>query len=327
MADAPSRTALPRKALGRTGLEVTTIGLGTGPIGQVNGVLDEDLAVQTVWAALEAGVNLLDTAPLYQNTASERLIGRALRERPDLAKNAIVETKVGHLPAPFDYSYDLSMRCLEGSIERLGLVHLPLVYIHDAPSALLDKVMAPTGTLGALRKLQQQGVVGHVGIAVNDPEKNAPYVETGEFEMAVVPEAYSLLNLRATERIFPAAQKFGMGIVIAVPLEKGLLATGAKAWTGHFRRSFSPEVLAQVARMEEVCDRHGVPIAAAALQFLTRHPAVTASIPGAQTPVEAQANAAAGRVVIPEVLWDELLPLVHTWTREATGSEWVATFQ
>jgi len=289
-------------------------------------VLDEDLAVQTIWAALEAGVNFLDTAPLYQNTASERLVGRALRERPDLVKGAIVETKVGHLPAPFDYSYDVSMRCLEGSIERLGLSHLPIVHIHDAPSSLLTRVMAPDGTLGALRKLQEQGVVGHVGIAVNDPERNAPYIETGEFEVAVVPEAFSLLNLRATERIFPAAEKFGMGIVIAVPLEKGLLATGAKTWGGHFRRSFSADVLAQVAKMEEVCARHDVPLAAAALQFLTRHPAVTTSIPGACTPAEAQANAAAGRVVIPEALWDDLLPLVHTWSREATGSEWVLTF-
>src|SRR5215831_13480944 len=110
MPDAPIRPALPRKALGSTGLEVTTVGLGTGPIGQINGALEEDLAVQTIWAALEAGVNFIDTAPLYQRTASERLIGRALRERPDLAKGAIVETKVGHLPEPFDYSYDVSMR-------------------------------------------------------------------------------------------------------------------------------------------------------------------------------------------------------------------------
>jgi D-threo-aldose 1-dehydrogenase len=312
--------------LGQTGLEVTTVGLGGGPIGQKDGVTNEDLGVQTVWAALEAGINLIDTAPLYQRYASERMIGRALRERPDLAKSAIVETKVGHLPEPFDYSYDVSMRCIQGSLERLGLSQLAVVYIHDAPSELLPRVMAASGTLGALRKLQSEGVIGHIGIAVNNPDKNAPYVETGEFEVAVVPEAYSLLNLRATERIFPAAQKFEMGIVIATPLEKGLLATGAKAWAGHFRRDYSPEVLAQVSRMEEVCARYDVPLVAVALQFLTRHPAVTTSIPGAITPAEAQANAAAGRVEIPEALWDELTPLVQTWSREATGSEWVNTF-
>src|SRR5207248_1102634 len=101
-------------------------------IGTVNGKLDEDLAVQTVWAGIEAGVTLIDTSPLYQRFASERLIGRALRERPDLAARVTVETKVGHLPAPFDYSYDMAMTCIEGSFERLGLPKLPLVYIHDA---------------------------------------------------------------------------------------------------------------------------------------------------------------------------------------------------
>ncbi len=326
MPEANLRPAIPRKPLGRTGIEVTTVGLGGGPIGLVNGQLDEDVAVQTVWAAIESGVNLLDTAPLYLNTASERLIGRALRERPDLAKDVIVETKVGHLPAPFDYSYDMAMQCIEGSIQRLGRSHLPLVYIHDAPSDILPKVLAADGALGALRKLQAEGVVGHVGIAVNDPEKNAPYIETGEFEMAVVPEAYSLLNLRATARIFPAALKFGMGIVIAVPLEKGLLATGPRTWQGHFRRNFAPEILEQVAKMQEVCTRHGVSLLAAALQFLSRHPAVTTAIPGAQNPAEARANATAAREIIPEALWDELLPLVQTWSRQQTGSEWVATF-
>jgi D-threo-aldose 1-dehydrogenase len=312
--------------LGKTGIEVTTVGLGCGPIGQVNGKLDEDVAVQTVWAAIEAGVTLIDTAPLYQHFASERLVGRALRERPDLAAKVTVETKVGHLPAPFDYSYDMAMTCIEGSFERLGLAKLPLVYIHDAPSTAFAKVMAPDGILAALRKLQGEGLVGHIGIATNNPDQNAVYIETGEFEMAVVPEALSLLNLRITERILPAAERFGMGLVIATPVEKGLLVTGAKGWTNHPRRNFSSEVLAQVTKMEEVCARHHVSLGAVALQFLTRHTAVTTSIPGANVPSEAQANARAVREVIPDALWEELTPLIQTWSREAMGTEWVLTF-
>jgi D-threo-aldose 1-dehydrogenase len=326
MADAELRPELPRKLLGKTGIEVTIVGLGGGPIGTVNGKLDEDLAVQTVWAGIEAGVTLIDTSPLYQRFASERLIGRALRERPDLAAKVTVETKVGHLPAPFDYSYDMAMTCIEGSFERLGLATLPLVYIHDAPSAAFDRVMAPDGILAALRKLQGQGLVGHIGIATNNPDQNAVYIESGEFEMAVVPEALSLLNLRITERILPAAEKFGMGLVIATPVEKGLLVTGPKGWTNHPRRNFSPEVLAQVGKMEEVCARHHVSLGAAALQFLTRFSAVTASIPGANVPSDIESNARAAREVIPDALWEELTPLVKTWSREAMGTEWVLTF-
>jgi len=304
---------LPRKTLGKSGVAVSTVGLGCAWLGSQNGVLDEDLALQTVWAALEAGVTLIDTAPLYLRGVSERIVGRALRERRDLARNAIVETKVGHLPAGFDYSYDMAMRCVQGSMDRLGVDHFQLLYIHDAPSNLLDRVMGSNGALAALRRLQSEGVVDHVGIAVNDPRENAPYVETGEFEMAVVPEAYSLLNQVALERIFPAAARFNMGVVVAVPLEKGLLATGVRSGAKYPGRNFSAECLAHVGTIEDVCTKHGVSLLAAALQFCTRHPVVATVIPGARTPEEARANAIAGAAAIPEAFWTDLQPLIRTW--------------
>src|SRR5207245_9712052 len=111
-------------------------------------------------------------------------------------------------------------------LRRLDTDSLELLYIPDPPADQLDTVMK--GALPALRKLQSEGVVGHVGVASNYPDDNAPYVETGEFEMAVVPDAYSLLNQVALERIFPAAERFGMGVVVATPLERGLLALGAR---------------------------------------------------------------------------------------------------
>ena len=310
---AHARANLPRKMFGRTGIEVSTVGLGCAWIGRTGDTLDEELALQTIWTALENGVTLLDTAPLYQNGQSERMVGRALRERPDLARDVVVETKVGHWPAGFDYSYDMAMRCVEGSMERLGLQHFPLLYIHDAPAELLSRVMGPAGALAALRKLQAEGIVGHIGIAVNDPVENAPYIETGEFAVAVVPEAYSLLNQVAEERIFPVAARLGMGIVIAVPLEKGLLATGVRAGTTYPGRNFSAECLAHVGKIEDVCARHRVSLVAAALQFCTRNEVVATVIPGARTPQEALTNARAGQEPIPEAFWADLQPLIRTW--------------
>jgi D-threo-aldose 1-dehydrogenase len=199
---------------------------------------------------------------------------------------------------------------------RLGLARLPLVYIHDPPAALLSTVVAPGGALMALRSLQAQGVVGHLGIiASNNPSDNAPDVETGEFEMAVVPDAYSLLSQIALERIFPAAERFGMGVVVATPLERGLLATGLAGLDHamHHARRFSPECLRQVGLIEEVCRRHGVSLLAAALQYVTRHPVVAATVPGARTPAGARANALAARQAIPEEFWTELQPLIRDW--------------
>jgi D-threo-aldose 1-dehydrogenase len=301
--------------LGKTGLEVTTLGLGCGSLGrQPDGSVDEEVALATVLAALDAGVRLIDTASLYLNGAAERIVGQALRQRPALADQVVVETKVRDV-REFGYSGDEARRSVETSLTRLGLDKVPMIFIHDPPAALLDRVMQPDGALVALRALQAEGVVGHVGIASNNPWDNAPFVETGEFEAAVVPDAYSLLSRVALERIFPAAERFGMGVVVATPLERGLLATGVRAarWGEHSNRRFPPESVAQVERLEAVCARHGVSLLAAALQHVVRHPVVAATIPGARRPEEALANAAAMREPVPPALWAELEPLLRTF--------------
>jgi D-threo-aldose 1-dehydrogenase len=226
----------------------------------------------------------------------------------------VVETKVRDR-RDFGYSADETRRSVETSLSRLGLDHLPVVYVHDPPAELLDRVMAPDGAVAALRRMQSEGIVGHVGIASNNPWDNAPYVETGEFEVAVVPDAYSLLNQTALERIFPAAERFGMGVVVATPVERGLLATGVAGarWGEHLNRRFTPEALAQVERIEAICARHGVSLLAVALQFVTRNPAVSATIPGARAPEEARANVAAMVEPVPDALWAELEPELRTF--------------
>jgi D-threo-aldose 1-dehydrogenase len=163
-----------------------------------------------------------------------------------------------------------------------------------------------------LRQLQSEGVVGHVGIASNNPWDNTPYIESGEFEAAVVPDAYSLLSQVALERIFPAAARFGMGIVVATPLERGLLATGTAALRpeDHVNREFTPEVLNRVEQLEALCTGHGVSLLAAALQYVVRHPAVSTTVPGARRPEQAIANTAAMLEPIPDAFWHDLEPLI-----------------
>jgi D-threo-aldose 1-dehydrogenase len=305
---------LPTKPLGRTGLNVT-LGIGCGPIGRgPDGSVDEEVGVATVVAALDAGVRLIDTASLYLDGRSERFVGQALRQRPELAGQVIVETKVRDA-RDFAYSGDETRRSVATSLERLGLDRVDVVYVHDPPAALLERVLAPDGALAVLRRLQGEGVVGHVGIASNNPWDNAPYVETGEFEIAVVPDAYSLMNQLALERLFPAAERFGMGVVVATPLERGLLATGVRGSAGrqHANRRFSPESLAYVEQLEVLSARHGVSLLAAALQFVLRHPVVSTTIPGPRDPGEATANAMAMREVIPDAFWAELEPMLRTF--------------
>ncbi len=304
--------------LGRTGLQVSVLGLGAAYIKLPGPEERRDEAEvqrgkETIWAAVESGCRLIDSAAGYGRGGSERLIAQAFRERPDLAGDVLVTTKVGHLPAGYDGSYDMALRCVEGSMERLGVERFPLLYIHDPMDMPMDLVMSERGTLGALRALQKRGLLDYIGVAANDPVTNATYLETGEFDAAVVPEAWSLINRLAEERIFPAAERHGTGLVIATPLEVGLLAVGARETATFPRRRFSREVLAHVQQIETICDRHGVSLAAAALQYAVQQPTVSAVIAGARSPQEARDNAAAMQEPIPAALWDELRPLLRHW--------------
>ena len=312
------------KKLGRTGLEVPIVGLGTAFIGiptpeqaarEYRGPsqMNHDLGVQTVVAALDAGCTLIDTAVAYGRTQSERMIGEALKARPALAKKCMVTTKVGK-PATlkgFDYSADFIKQSVEESLERLGLDHFEIVYVHDAMGASMDDVFGKGKFFETLRQLQDQGIIRFIGTASNDPQVNATLIETGKFDVAVVCDAWSLLNQLALRRILPAAAKHDVGLVVAAPLERGLLATGPLEGMVYDDRHFSDDCLAHVVRIKALCQKYEIPLAAAALQWCTRHPLVAATIPGARVPQEAVDNLRAGEVQIPELFWEELQPLIR----------------
>ncbi len=199
------------KRLGRTELEVPIVGLGTVFIGGqaeggAPGELDVERGIETVVAALEAGCTLIDTAPLYGGTVSETIIGKALAERPDLAAGVTVTTKVGRTLEGRDYGYDAVKRSVEASQARIGREHFDIVFIHDPMGMPFADVLGPDRAMGALRSLRDEGVVRFIGMAANDAVANGPFIETGEFDVAVVPDAWSLLNQSAARLVFPAVE-------------------------------------------------------------------------------------------------------------------------
>lgn len=302
---------LPRRSLGNTGLEVTVLGAGCAWLGRrPDGSIDPEMGVEAVLTALDAGIRLIDVASLYSQGQAEVMVGEALRQRP--SQDVVVETKVRDV-RDFTYTAAETRRSVETSLKRLGLERIPMVFIHDPPAAILDRVVGPGGALEALRELQSEGVVGHIGIASNNPWDNAPYVETGEFEAAVVPDAFSLISQVARERIFPAAERFGMGVVIATPLERGLLATGTRAMRpeDHINRNFSPEVLEHVGRIEQLCAEFGVSLLAASLQYVLRNALVSTTVPGFRSPDQPATSVAAVLEPTPEEFWREVEPLVQ----------------
>lgn len=310
------------KRLGRTGLEVPIVGIGTAFLG-FNGkdewvdagsfVPDEKSAISAVAAFLEAGPAVIDTSPMYGGTGVETAIGKAIRASGRAPGEYVLMTKAGRLNEGSDYSSDAIRANVMASLERLGVDRLDIVSVHDAMGRF-DEVMGPGGALAGLRELQAEGLVRFIGIACNKPEANAEFMETGEFDVAVVAGAWSLINQKMLERVAPAAERYDIGILSATPLERGLLVAGVPESREHpSNRVFDEATLAHVTKIQALCGLWDVPLVAVALQWLTRHPLVASAVPGARNLSEAESNIASANLSIPEGFWDELAPLIQHW--------------
>ena len=320
-------TLLRKRAIGATQIEVTIVGIGTAFLGrsqdESRGLsagrfrLDHDLGVKALCAALDAGIGFIDTAPYY---GTQPMVGDALRSQADKGSGIVLNSKVGRTSVDeFDFSADGARRTVAKSLDVLGRDHLDLVAIHDAVNVPLDEVMGPKGAYSGLVRLKDEGVIGAIGTACYDPDINADYIETGGFDYAVVADAWSLLNHRMRERILPAAARLNTGLIIANPLERGLLAEGAVPGRSYADRTFAPEVLDHVRHLEKVSAKYGLTILDASLQWLTRTPQVASAVPGAATAAEAHANALAAARDIPEAFWSEFEPLLKPWPVASLG--------
>lgn len=323
--------AIPKRKLGRTGLEVTVLGFGSAPLGDIYEVLDDRVAIETVETAAEAGVTLFDTAPLYGQGSAEHRIGTALRRRPK--GSYVVSTKVGRLlsPAPKgrvktsrfvgglefdvtnDYSYDAAMRSHEQSLHRLGLPAVDVVLIHDADAWTHGPDEGPKryreameGAYRALEKLRSEGVIKGIGLGLNDPGYMARYLADGDFDCILMAGRYSLLEQPALAEVLPVAARKNVGVMLGGVFNSGILATGPVAGARYNYLPAPPEIMAKVGAIERVCRSHGVPLATAAMHFPLGHPAVSSLALGAVKPDEVRRNAAAMRARVPAELWSDL---------------------
>ncbi len=321
---------LQRRALGRTGLQVSILGFGTAPLGDLYLQLDDRGAVATVERAFELGVNLFDTSPLYGHGLAEHRCGTALRRMP--RQDVIVCTKVGRWMDPFqppadrsgfaggqphravvDYSYDGTMRSVEQSLLRLGLDRLDLLLIHDVDvwthgiDAIEDRFReAMTGAYVALDRLRREGVVAGIGIGVNEAEMCVRFAQAGSFDVMLLAGRYSLLEQPALAHFLPLAQQQGIAVLLGGVFNSGILATGAMPGAKYNYQDAPPQILAKVADIERICRSHGVALPSAALHFALGHPAVASVVLGAQSPPEVERNAAALESKVPAALWADL---------------------
>ena len=316
----------PQRRIGRTALQVTALGLGCATLGGSRVSVSRAEAEAIVRAAWDAGVRYVDAAPYYGFGQAERAVGDALRGEP--REEWVLSTKVGRLLRPrtaaasgeraagtampfdpvYDYSYDGIMRSFEDSLQRLGLARIDILYVHDigtyqhgAGASGADADLARE-RLPRARRAAPAGVVGAIGIGVNEREVLLEALEWGSWDAFLLAGRYTLLEQAPLDDLLPKCLAVGTSIVVGGPLNSGILA-GRDTWN---YRAAPPEVVARVAAIGAVCERHGVALAAAALQFPLAHPAVAAIIPGPRSADEFRANLALLRQPIPPALWQEL---------------------
>jgi D-threo-aldose 1-dehydrogenase len=201
-----------------------------------------------------------------------------------------------------DYTKDGVRRSMAASLERLGRDRVDVALIHD-PDKYAE--LALTESYPALEELRNEGVVGAIGVAMNHAEVLTWLVERTELDCVLIAGCYSLLDAPAADWLFPACEKRGVSVLAAGVYRSGILADPGPGAHLDYVTAPSP-VVEQVNRIRSVCDRHGVPLAAAALQFVLAHPAVTAAVVGAASAQEAHENAAHFRFTVPEELFEEL---------------------
>jgi D-threo-aldose 1-dehydrogenase len=323
-------TALATRPLGRAGLDLTVLGLGGAPLGNLFSAVGADEAELTLRCAWEGGLRLFDTAPLYGRGLSERRMGAFLRDKPRDA--FVLSTKVGRLLTPagqavdggayedvlpfevrYDYSADGARRSLEDSLTRLRLDYVDIVYIHDigadthGPEQPRRYREALEGAYPALAGLRAQGVVRAIGLGVNDWRVCADFLRDADPDCFLLAGRYTLLEQEPLAGgLLAECERRGVSLIVGGALNSGILASGPVPGATYDYKPAPPSILARVAALESAAHEHGIPLAAAALQFPLAHRAVASIMVGARRPGEVADNLALFSRPIPAAFWADL---------------------
>ena len=319
-----------KNKFGRVDLEVTAFGFGTAPVGNFLREIDNEISSAMFDAAWDAGVRTFDTAPMYGHGLSELRTGEALRwkNRDDF----VLASKVGRrlVPTPrteidfapwvnaapnvleFDYTYDGTMRAFEDSLQRLALERMDIVFIHDIdvftrgdeqPEVFKQ---AMDGAYKALADLRDQGVVKAIGVGVNEWQVCQTALEQRDFDAFLLAGRYTLLEQDAQDSFLPMCVDRGAAVLVGGGFNSGILATGAKAGAKYNYTPAPPDIMEKVAKIEQVCADHNVPLPAAALQFVIAHPAIPSFIAGTRNVEQLHQNLKWFSHPIPADFWAEL---------------------
>ncbi len=293
------------RTLGRTGYNVSEISFGAWAIGGSWGTVQDDDSLAALHTAIDEGVNFIDTADVYGDGHSERLIGQVLKER---SEEIIVATKAGRRLNPHvanGYNRENLTSFIERSLKNLDVEALDLVQLHCPPT----EVYYMPETFGVLDDLKQQGKIKHYGVSVEKAEEALKAIEYPGVETVQI--IFNMFRLRPSELFFEQAKKRNIGILARVPLASGLLTgkmTRQTSFEADDHRNFNRhgeafdvgETFSGVAydtgldAVDEIKKLlpEGASMPQFALRWILMFDAVTCAIPGAKNPKQASDNAA-----------------------------------
>jgi D-threo-aldose 1-dehydrogenase len=305
-------------AIGTTGIRVTRLGLGGVALSGAPPSTDPDQAtaeteaIALIRRSLALGLNYLDTAPMYGVGQSERRYGEALSGVP--RDRYVLSTKVGRILQPdpeaggrmrwsFDFRAEAACESFRSSLERLGVERVDILYVHDPDDHYEE---ARSRTFPVLMELRAQGLVSAIGAGMNQWQMELQFAREGHCDCFLLAGRYTLLDQSALPEFLPYCVEHRISVVAGGPYNSGILAVGPREGATFNYRAAAPDMMERAQRIRAVCERHGVPLRAAALQFILAHPAIASVIPGARSVAEVEDNIKMVEWPIPEALWMEL---------------------
>jgi len=325
------------RELGQTGMRVSEISLGTWAFGGDWGTVGEDEAYAALNRAVDLGVNFLDTADVYGDGRSERLIGRLLEDRPD--EGILVATKAGRRLDPHTaegYDYENLSAFVERSLKNLNVEALDLLQLHCPPT----EAYRQDSTFEALDRLKEAGKLKNYGVSVEKVEEARMALDYPN--VATVQIIFNIFRQKPAEEFFPLAEERGVGILARVPLASGLLSGKMSA-----DRAFSEDDHRFFNRNGEAFDRgetfagvdfetgleaaeelkklvpEGGTLSQFALRWILMHPAVSCAIPGGKNPSQVEDNVAATELPpLSEETMERVKEIYDRYVREEVHHLW-----
>jgi L-galactose dehydrogenase len=270
------------RQLGQTGLEVSIISFGGGPLGSEYGAIDTQTGIRAVHAAIDRGVNFIDTSPYYGRTLSETRLGQALIGKRD---KVILATKGGRYDfALFDFSADRLRRSVEESLTRLQTDVIDLYQLHDIEFVPTQQIIEES--LPTLYQLRDEGKIRFIGITDYPLRLLQQVAEQREVDTILSYCHYNLMNTMLAQELMPFTRERGIGLINASPLHMGVLSVGgAQAWHP------APQSVHDKGQEAAAFVRErGGDITTLALQFVLQNPDIDTTLVGMRTEEEVEQN-------------------------------------